>query len=53
MRKTYKNIQDFFEINFPKSYRNFKEKESDIQIYIRTSSVDFSKKIETIIRGES
>ena len=52
MNKVYKDINEFFMENFPVAYLAMKEdEETSIQHYINSSSEQFNKTINEIIRG--
>jgi len=51
MNKVYKNVEHFLIENFPRAYLAMKEEETSIQHYIDSSSKQFNKTINEIIRG--
>jgi len=52
MNRVYKNAQHFIMENFPKAYQAMKDaEETSIQHYIDSSSEQFNKTINEIIKG--
>jgi hypothetical protein len=52
MTKVYKNVNAFLMENFPKAYLDMKnDEETSLQHYIDSSSEQFNKTINEIIRG--